>query len=108
MIEESREFVKLMIVLLSIPLGCQGPTVVFKVAECIIAVDPWISRAVMALFPVPSACSPFAILAMVRRYRKNAWKFVFGKKEVLPSDTIVASSQKQENVVVMIPLQTIN
>jgi len=88
-IEESREFVKLMVTLLAIPLICQGPTVMVKVAQCLIPVNPWISRAVMAPFPIPSACSPLVILFMVKRYRQTAWKFVKGKK-IEPCDTIVA------------------
>lgn len=74
-IEESNEITKLMIMLLVIPLFCQGPAVTLKVVQCFVKVNAWISRLLMFAFPSTSAFSPFLIVIMLKRYRRKVTQF---------------------------------
>lgn len=80
LIKESREIIIAVLIISAIPLSTQLPTVVLKLLQMFLPpFNPWLSRAVVATFPAPSAANAYVTAYRIKDYRKKI-KEIFRKK----------------------------
>jgi hypothetical protein len=76
LINETQELITVMLLISAVPLFAQIPAAVTKMLQSLLdPFDPWISRSVIAPFPLTAASNAYITLYIVRDYRKKVIKF---------------------------------
>lgn len=95
-VEESKELITLLSLLLVIPIVAQMPGVFTKLVQTFVPIDPWITRFLIAPFPLTSACNAYLTILTVKTYKtmtKNI--FCFGTMNVHPTMFTASQSRQQ-------------